>query len=180
VVAVLDAIAQAQVEKDPRAAELLTDMHRRLIMGLSPLREVEQTIKNRLLSQAERHALASVTGYEEAHQDLIQIEWGEIPSQDDEEEMVWKAAAKGLELGLDGQVDSQDGPQNLLPDVDPGRRVSSQHGRARRGNGTVAAVEDAIGVLRACEEDIKSLWQDNAIRTLLKARKVRVQDIGGL
>jgi hypothetical protein len=179
VVALLGAIAQAQTEQDPQAAELLTDTHRRLIMKLSPLREVEQTIKNRLLSQAERHALASVAGYDEANYDLIQIEWGEIPMQDDEEEMVWKAAAKGLDLGLDNQAEPQDGPQRL-PDVDPDVRVSSQRGRTRRGNGMVVAVEDAIGVLRACQGDIKSLWQDDTIRTLLKARRVRVQDIGGL
>jgi len=71
-------------------------------------------IKSRRLSQAEHHALAPVAGYDEANHDLIQIKCGEIPSQDDEEEMVWKAAAKGLELGLDGQVDSQDGPQTPL------------------------------------------------------------------
>jgi len=83
------------------------------------------SIQNRPLSQAARLALASVVAYEEANHDLIPIEWGEIPSQDDEEEMVWKAAAKGLELVLDGQVDSQDGPQYLLSDIDLGRRVSS-------------------------------------------------------
>lgn len=179
-VVILDAVAQAQVEQDPQAAVLLTDTHRRLIIGLSPLREVEQTIKNRLLSQAERHALASFAGYDEANHDLIQIEWGEIPSQDDEEEMVWKAAAQGLDLGLDGQTETQGGPQRLLPNVDPGVRPFSQRGKSRRGNGTVVAVEDAIGVLRACQEDIKSLWHDDAIRTLLKTRRVRVQDMGGL
>lgn len=176
-VAVLDAIAHAQAEQDPQAAVLLTDTHRRLIMGLSPLREVEQTIKNRLLSQAERHALSSWAGYDEANHDLIQIEWGEIPSHEDEEEMVWKAAAKGLELG---QAETHDGPPQLLSDVHSSAWVTSQRGRTRRGHGTVAAVEDAIGVLRACQEDIKSLWQDDAIRNLLKARRVRVQDIGGL
>jgi len=179
-VVLLDAISQAQAEHDPQAAVLLTDTHRRLIMGLSPLREVEQTIKNRLLSQAERHALSSFAGYDEANHDLIQIEWGEIPSLEDEEEMVWKAAAKGLDLGLDCQAETQDGPHQLLPDVHPSAWVTSQRGRTRRGNGTVVAVEDAIGILRACQEDIKSLWQDKAIRNLLKARKVRVQDIGGL
>lgn len=44
----------------------------------------------------------------------------------------------------------------------------------------MVAVEDAIGVLRACQEDIKALWHNETIQTLLKVRKVRVQDIGGL
>jgi len=149
-------------------------------MGLSPLREVEQTIKNRLLSQAERYALASFAGYDEANHDLIQIEWGEIPSLEDEEEMVWKAAATGLDPRFDGQAETQGGPQHPFSGVHQNVRTSSQRPSTRRGNGVVVAVEDAVGVLRACQEDIKSLWHDDGIRTLLKVRRVRVQDIGGL
>lgn len=148
-------------------------------MGLSPLREVKQTIKKRLLSQAERHALSSFAGYDEANHDLIQIEWGEIPSHDDDEEIVWKAAAK--ELQLCRPAEKKDNPQHpASDDLHPPVRVSSQRGSTRRGNGTAVAVEDAIGVLRACQEDIKKLWHDNDIQALLKVRRVRVQDIGGL
>lgn len=181
-VAVLDVIIQAGADQeDTRAAALLTDAHRRLIMKLSPLREVKQTIKKRLLSQAERHVLSSFVGYDEANHDLIQIEWGEIPSQDDEEEMVWKAASKELELVRQAEKkDDPQHPQHPLSDLHPTARVSSQRGGTRRGNGAAVVVEDAIGVLRACQEDIKTLWHDNAIQTLLKVRRVRVQDIGGL
>ena len=175
-VAVLDVIVRA--EEDIRAAALLTDAHRRLIMGLSPLREVKQTIKKRLLSQAERHALSSFVGYDEANLDLIQIEWGEIPAHDDEEEVVWEAAAKELELcrPAEKKVNTQPPPADLHPIA----RASSQRGSSRRGNGIVSAVEDAIGVLRACQEKIKALWHDEAIQTLLKVQRVRVQDVGGL
>lgn len=182
-VAVLDAILQAEADQDAEAAVLLTDTHRRLIMGLSPLREVKQTIKKRLLSQAERHALSSYVGYEEANHDLIQIEWGEVPCHDGEEEVVWKAAAVELDLGRGGQAETSardDVQQHPHSDLHPVVRVSSQRETTRRCNGTVVAVEDAIGVLRACQEMIKTLWLDDAIQTLLKVRKVRVQDIGGL
>jgi hypothetical protein len=174
-VAVLDAIAQAESDQAVVAA-VLTDTHRRLIMRLSPLREVKQTIKDRLLSRAERHVLASFMGYDEAHHDLMRIEWGEIPSHD--EETLWTSSI-GLNLGLESQ-ETQDGSQHPLSDLHPTVRVSSQRGSTRRGNGMVVAVEDAIGVLRACQEDIKVLWHDDAIQTLLKVQRVRVQDIGGL
>jgi hypothetical protein len=187
-VAVLDVIARAETERAGQgAALLLTDTHRRLIMKLSPLREVKQTIKNRLLSQAERYALSSFVGYDEAHHELMQIEWGGLPPRDDE--VVW-TPTMGLDLGLGGQVpETQVNPhyslqslQSLqsLPEPRSTGRGSSQRGGGRRGKGVVAAVEDAIGVLRTCQEEIKALWNDAAIQAFLKAQKVRVQDIGGL
>lgn len=147
-------------------------------MGLSPLRGVKQTIKGRLLSQAERHALSSFVGYDEANHDLIQIEWGEMPSHNEEEEMVWKAAAVGLGFG---PGTSRAAETSKSETQDPlSERVSPPRGSSRRGHGTVVAIEDAVGVLRACQENIKALWRDEAIQTLLKARRVRVQDMGGL
>ena len=39
---------------------------------------------------------------------------------------------------------------------------------------------DAGVILHACSEDIIKLWNDPTVKTLLKARKVRLEDMGGL
>jgi hypothetical protein len=56
-------------------------------------------------------------------------------------------------------------------------------GRASLESSTVIDFEDPDDpgvILHACSEDIIKLWHDSTVKMLLKARNVRLEDMGGL
>ena len=63
-----------------------------------------------------------------------------------------------------------------------GERAGKAKGHSRtnsEGSGD-DAVDEATDVIAKCKDDIKALWTDEAVRLVLKKRKIRLEDSAGL
>ncbi|KIP04653.1 hypothetical protein PHLGIDRAFT_109311 [Phlebiopsis gigantea 11061_1 CR5-6] len=51
--------------------------------------------------------------------------------------------------------------------------------KEKRGKGATSPTEELTAVLDACREDIVSMWEDQAVKGMLRRRNVRLQDMPG-
>ena len=52
--------------------------------------------------------------------------------------------------------------------------------KEKRGKGGAAPTDELTSVLDACREDIVGMWEDQAVKAMLRRRNVRLQDMPGL
>ena len=52
--------------------------------------------------------------------------------------------------------------------------------KEKRGKGGTSPTDELTSVVDACREDIASMWEDQAVKAMLRRRNVRLQDMPGL
>jgi len=141
----------------PQASVSLTDVHRRTRMRLLPLLTIESDLTKKLFPElapalnSQPEAAGSVNG-------------NGINGHP-------KTAVPGVKEMC---VRAGNGWKDVLV------KLQKEQKDKLKGKGNVAGTTDELTtVLDACRDDILSLWEDQAVRAVLKRRGVRMQDMPG-
>lgn len=64
----------------------------------------------------------------------------------------------------------------------PQSRNGSHHGHGSddESNNSRTDSDEATEIIASCQEDMKALWSDEAVRVVLKKRKIRLEESAGL
>jgi hypothetical protein len=135
---------------EPRFAIPLTDKHQLLKLRLGPLRRVETDLKRRLGAGA----------------DEVTNEGGGV--LDGLESQPKEFCVRGWKSALEG----------------PGAMVKAMKGGGSRNGHAedekAMPVDEATEVIARCKEDMKMLWEDDAVKAVLTRRRIRLEDSAGL
>lgn len=133
----------------------LTDKHQLLKRRLGPLRRVETDLKKRLGAGS------------------VEVEVGEGVSFGEMDSSPLGSVRRGKdEFCVRGWKDALE-----VPPSPPHRSVGPGGGDAVS---LVDQLDEATEVIASCKEDMEALWTDNAVRAVLKKRKLRMEDSAGL
>lgn len=137
-----------------QAAAPLTDVHRRARLRLLPLLAIEADLTRKLFPElaAGLNPLLDVANA------------GDTPGP---------ATPAVKEVC----VRAGNGWKSVLASLQAQGEKSKGKGNA---NGNAGATDELTTVLAACREDVLSLWEDQAVRAVLKRRGIRLQDMPGL
>ncbi|KAF4616573.1 hypothetical protein D9613_008941 [Agrocybe pediades] len=151
-------------------SSLLTAKHQVLKTRLGPLRRVEKELKKRLGAGAEEEQDGAAEGLGALSIDT----GGGIPGS----ASVAITRAQNREFGVARLQEA------LEKSVSVSKRQSMS---LSNGDGAAAAAvagegeetDEATEVLCSCLEDMKALWTDEVVRTVLRKRKIRLEDQAG-
>lgn len=136
-------------------SSLLTGKHQMLKLRLGPLRRVERELKKRLGAGAEEEE-------DRAAEALGPLDLEDAP--------LGPSRSQNREFGVSRL---QEALQKSLAK----KTLSPSPEETANGEETV---DEATDVLCSCLEDMKSLWTDEVVRTVLRKRKIRLEDSAGL
>ncbi|CAA7268550.1 unnamed protein product [Cyclocybe aegerita] len=149
------------MSKQPLSS-LLTDKHQLLKLRLGPLRRVETDLKRRLGEGAieEADGAAANLGALNLRLDLD------------------SSSGSGL---LMKKQKSEWGVHRLQEALEKSSspRVGSLHGHGSDNGSGEGGSDDATDVIASCREDMQALWSDEAVRVVLKKRRLRLEDSAG-
>ncbi|KIM35946.1 hypothetical protein M413DRAFT_449483 [Hebeloma cylindrosporum] len=144
-------------------SSLLTGKHQLLKLRLGPLRRVESDLKNQLGEGADEE------------QDGVAESFGPLSLETTSQTLTKRKKEFGvrkLQDALERSVAAAKRAQS---------RNGSQHGHGSDDEtaGAGDSVDGATEILASCQEDMKALWSDEAVRTVLRKRKLRLEDTAG-
>ncbi|KAF8156551.1 guanine nucleotide binding protein, alpha subunit [Crassisporium funariophilum] len=151
-------------------SSLLTSKHQILKMRLGPLRRVEADLKKRLGAGADEEldGMAQTLGplgTETDTQALMKRPRREFSVRKLKEALESGAAAAAIQSSSrSGSVHGH----GAVEEERSGEELSSSPG-----------VDEATEVIASCKEDMQALWADEAVRVVLKKRKIRMEDSAG-
>ncbi|CAA7269764.1 unnamed protein product [Cyclocybe aegerita] len=142
---------------------LLTDKHQLLKLRLGPLRRVETDLRKRL-------GQGAVEETDGAAAELSEL--GPLSLEPESEVLVKK---QRTEWGVHRLHDALEKLSSTVARVgSPSSRGHGSDDGSREGG-----ADDVTDVIASCREDMKALWSDEAVRTVLKKRKTRMEDSAG-
>lgn len=131
----------------------LTDQHQLLRRRLGPLRRVEADLK-RLLGAGTEEVMAS-------NSDASQMSASPFPG-----------AVRGrqeFQVGIRSWKDVIERAESPRP-----------RGGSQLGHDAQSPSQDATEVIAGCRDDMKNLWADNVVKTVLRRRNVNLENAAGL
>lgn len=139
---------------ESRTAVPLTEKHQLLRLRLGPLRRVEADLKRRLGAGVD---------------EVVNAEAGVLDPQEGPGGRPKEFCVRGWKSALEN----------------PGAMVKAMRNgapRATQGEGEEkeAVVDEATEVISSCKEDMKALWADEMVQTVLSKRRMRLEDSAGL
>lgn len=178
--------------RDPNAPQL-TGKHQLLKLRLAPLRRVDQDLRRRLGAGAEEEDMdaavpAGLMGAAESEYGPL----GNITNGILRRKATREFGVRRLKDALDNSFHSQ---SNSPVSAGSGRSNHGHSGadeKARRRKDTKGSnegvdgswqagreVDEATEVIASCADDIKALWADEVVKSVLKRRKIRLEDTAG-
>ncbi|EAU80314.1 hypothetical protein CC1G_13233 [Coprinopsis cinerea okayama7 len=148
-----------------KESSLLGGQHQLLKLRLAPLRRVETDLRRQLGASAD----------DEVVDGAASDEYGALGQVD--------AGSSVRSTGLRRRTTARKevSVRRLKDALSGGDRAGKSKGHSRtnsEGSGD-DAVDEATDVIAKCKDDIKALWMDEAVRLVLKKRKIRLEDSAG-
>jgi hypothetical protein len=142
----------------PTTAVTLTNKHQLLKLRLGPLRRVEADLRRRL---------GAGSSEEDAAKDQILLHATPFESMSQSNGVPNSRTKRTKELVVREWKDALEGPKTLK---------SNKVTQLADGGES----DEATDVIASCREDMKALWSDEAVRTVLKKRNRRLEHSAGL
>jgi guanine nucleotide-binding protein alpha-1 subunit len=145
-------------------SSLLTGKHQLLKLRLGPLRRVEADLKRQLGEGADEE------------QDGVAESFGPLSL-----EMASQTLTKRTkEFGVRKLHEALERSAAAAKRTQSRNGSAHSHGSDEELSGSGDSVDGATEILASCQEDMKALWLDEAVKLVLRKRKLRLEDTAGL
>jgi len=143
---------------------ILTGKHQLLKLRLGPLRRVEADLKRQLGEGADEE------------QDGVAASFGPLSL-----EMATQTLTKRTkEFGVRKLHEALQRSAAATKRTQSRNGSTHGHGSDEELSGSGDSVDGATEILASCQEDMKALWSDEAVKMVLRKRKLRLEDTAGL
>jgi guanine nucleotide-binding protein subunit alpha len=150
----------------PPPLPILSGKHQLLKLRLAPLRSVETDLRRRLGAGAEEdYGIGRDAGV-----------LGDVTNNGNGSAPLRRKATKEFTVRrVKDALDSGIGANGYGGASSNGHGYGNANGKRREED-----VDEATEVIASCADDIRELWGDEVVRSILKRRRIRLEDGGGL
>lgn len=150
----------------------LTEKHRLLKLRLAPLKRVQRDLELRLgaeeASPYEGEGVGAAPFHHSAVNPNVGTSYGHVNPR--------ISSRRPTEFYVRSSTGWKSALEKLRPRVSISSRDDSREGKSKRER----EVEETNLIISGCRDDMKTLWDDQAVRALLEKRRVRLEESGGL